>query len=238
MLFRQTYWLKSRTFDLSWQVRYSCKLVTAGLWNLLFSCSAHHTPFSFLFMPLILSVLLRVTYPTSCSCLLRKTLRKGKKKNLIPFTYVSYCHWNSDILKLKLKQRNVGDKKLLFRAPGHPLPLRLPKWPYLGSLVWMGLCTPQLFSSVQSLNCVWLFVTPWAAAGQASLSLTPRAYLNSCPSSRWCHPTISSSVVPFSSSLQSFQASVYFPISQFFASCGHNIGVLALYQEGTGKSGS
>ena len=49
-------------------------------------------------------------------------------------------------------------------------------------------------------------------------SPTPRAYSNSHPSSRWCHPTISSSVVPFSSCLQSFPASGSFPVSQFFAS--------------------
>ena len=58
-------------------------------------------------------------------------------------------------------------------------------------------------------------------------SPTPGAYSNSCPSSRWCHPTISTSVVPFSSHLQSFPASWSFPMSQFFASGGQSIGVLA-----------
>ena len=63
-------------------------------------------------------------------------------------------------------------------------------------------------SSVQSLSRVRLFATPWTAAHQASLSITtPGAYSNSCPLSRWCHPTISSSVSPFSSCLQSFPAS-------------------------------
>ena len=51
-------------------------------------------------------------------------------------------------------------------------------------------------------------------------SPTPRAYLNSCPSCQWCHPTISSSVVPFSSHLQSFPPSGSFPMSWFFASGG------------------
>ena len=51
-------------------------------------------------------------------------------------------------------------------------------------------------------------------------SPTPRAYSNSCPLSRWCHPTISSSVILFSSCLQSFPASESFPMSQFFASGG------------------
>ena len=58
-------------------------------------------------------------------------------------------------------------------------------------------------------------------------SATPRAWANSCPLSRWCHPTISSSVSPFSSCLQSFPASGSFPVSQFFASGGQSIGVSA-----------
>ena len=56
-------------------------------------------------------------------------------------------------------------------------------------------------------------------------SPTPRACSDSCPSSWWCHPTISSSVIPFSSCLQSFPASGSFPVSQFFASGGQNTGV-------------
>ena len=58
-------------------------------------------------------------------------------------------------------------------------------------------------------------------------SPTPRAYSNSCPSHRWCHPAISSSVVPFSSHLQSFPASGSFPISWFFTSGGQTTGVSA-----------
>ena len=55
-------------------------------------------------------------------------------------------------------------------------------------------------------------------------SPTPGVYSNSCPSSRWCHPAISSSVVPFSSCLQSFPASGSFPVSQLFAWGGQSIG--------------
>ena len=58
-------------------------------------------------------------------------------------------------------------------------------------------------------------------------SATPRVYSNSCPLSRWCHPTISSSVVPFSSCLQSFPASGTFQMSQLFTSGGQSIGVSA-----------
>ena len=58
-------------------------------------------------------------------------------------------------------------------------------------------------------------------------SPTPRAYANSCPLSQWCHQTILSSVVPFSSHLQSFPASGSSQSSQFFASGGQSIGVSA-----------
>ena len=58
-------------------------------------------------------------------------------------------------------------------------------------------------------------------------SPTPRAYSNSCPSSQWCHPTISSSVIPISSHLQSFPASGSFLMSQFFTWVGQSIGVSA-----------
>ena len=54
---------------------------------------------------------------------------------------------------------------------------------------------------------------------------TPRVYPNSCPLSQWCHPTISSSVIPFSSHLQSFPASGSFPMSQFFTSGCQSSGV-------------
>jgi len=56
---------------------------------------------------------------------------------------------------------------------------------------------------------------------------TPGVYSNSCPLSRWCHPTILSSVIPFSSCLQSCPASESFQMSQFFASVGQSIGVSA-----------
>ena len=55
----------------------------------------------------------------------------------------------------------------------------------------------------------------------------PTACSNSCPLSQWCHPTILSSVIPFSSCLQSFPASGSFPISPFFTSGGQSIGVSA-----------
>ena len=97
---------------------------------------------------------------------------------------------------------------------------------------------------VKSLSCVRLLGTPWTEAYQAPPSMgfprqeywsgvplprlpcpspTPGARSNSYPSSRWYHPTISSSVVPFSSCLQSFPALRSFPMSQFFVSGGQSI---------------
>ena len=64
---------------------------------------------------------------------------------------------------------------------------------------------------VHSLSWVWHFVTPWTAAHQVSLSFT---FSHSCPLSRRCHPTISSSVTLFSSCPQSFPASRSLPVSQ------------------------
>ena len=58
-------------------------------------------------------------------------------------------------------------------------------------------------------------------------SPTSGACSNSCPSSRWCHPAVSSSVVPFSSCLQSFPASGSFQMSQFFTSSGQSVGASA-----------
>ena len=82
--------------------------------------------------------------------------------------------------------------------------------------------------AIQSLSPVWLFATPWTAAHQASLSFTISwSYTNSCPSSRWCHPTISSSVIPFSSCPPSFPASGSFPMSWLSASGGQSIGASA-----------
>ena len=87
---------------------------------------------------------------------------------------------------------------------------------------------PTLFSSVQSLSCVWLFTTPWTATRQAFLSITnsqslpkPMSTESMMPSNHLilCHP--------FSSHLQSFPASGSFLMSQFFPSGGQSIGASA-----------
>ena len=84
----------------------------------------------------------------------------------------------------------------------------------------------KLFSSVHSVMSDSF--QPHEPACQDSLSITnSRVHPNSCPLSQWCHPTISSSVIPFSSCPQSFPASGSFPMSQFFTSGGQSIGVSA-----------
>ena len=84
------------------------------------------------------------------------------------------------------------------------------------------------FSSVQSLSRVRLFVTPWTAAHQAFLVITnSQSLLKLMSIELVTPPTISSSVVPFSSCLQSFPASGSFQMSQFFTSGGQSIGASA-----------
>ena len=90
--------------------------------------------------------------------------------------------------------------------------------------------TKYLISSIQfSHSVVSDFLWPHGLqhARLPCPSSTPRAWSNSCLSSQWCHPTISSSVIPFSSCIQSFPVSGSFPISQFFTSVGQSIGASA-----------
>ena len=83
------------------------------------------------------------------------------------------------------------------------------------------------FSSVQLLSHVRLWPYGLKHPMLPCTSPMPRACSNSCPSSQWHHPTISSSVVPFSSRLQSFPASRSLPMSQFLTSGSQSIGVSA-----------
>ena len=84
----------------------------------------------------------------------------------------------------------------------------------------------QLVSSVTQ-SCLTLRLHGLQHTRLPCPSPTPGACSDSSPLSRWCHWTISSSVIPFTSRLQSFPASGSFPMSQFFASGGQSIGVSA-----------
>ena len=88
----------------------------------------------------------------------------------------------------------------------------------------------MIFSSVQFSRSVvsdYLWPHELQHTRPPCPSPTPRVYSNSCPSSRWYHPAISSSVVPFSSCPQSLPASGSFPVSQLFAGDGQSTGVSA-----------
>ena len=102
-----------------------------------------------------------------------------------------------------------------------PEPKDFGPWVILTS--WF--CLVQFSSVVQS--CLTLCDPMDRSTRPPCPSPTPRVHSNSCPSSQWCHPTISSSVIPFSSYLQSFPASGSFQTSQFFTSGGQSIGVSA-----------
>ena len=84
-------------------------------------------------------------------------------------------------------------------------------------------CSVQFSSVPQSCTYLW---DPMDCSTPPYPSPTPRAYSNSCPLSRWCHPTILSSVIPSSSCLQSFPASGSFLVSHLFTSGGQSIGAL------------
>ena len=101
------------------------------------------------------------------------------------------------------------------------------QWAYWKSLIGLSLFCPHSIQFSCSVMCNSLWPHGLQHSRFPCLSPTPGAYSNSCPLSWWCHPTISSSVVPFSSCLQSFPASRSFLLSQFFASGDQSIGTSA-----------
>ena len=109
--------------------------------------------------------------------------------------------------------------------------LLLPSDSALGLKQFLPLCDQQEKNAIQfsSVAQSWPTLRPHGLqhTRPPCPSSIPRVYSNSCPLSRFCHPTISSSVVPFSSHLQSFPASGSFQMSQFFESGGQSIGVSA-----------
>ena len=107
----------------------------------------------------------------------------------------------------------------------------IPFSSYIQSFSASGSCPiSHFFTSVQFSRYV-MSDSLWPHGPQQARppcpSPTPGVYSNSCPLSQWCHPTISSSGIPFSSHLQSLPASESFQMSQFFASGGQSIGVSA-----------
>ena len=154
------------------------------------------------------------------------------------FLSQTYFFWDLSFNVINLLLGLTTSNYALFSLHPHPLSfdfyVRLSAFFSISKSTWYwnNLLTqlPTLqFSSVQLVNCDWLFVTPWTAAHQASLSFTSSQSLLKLTSieSNGCHATNSSTVVPFSSCLQCFPASRSLPMNQFFASSVQSIGVSA-----------
>ena len=129
--------------------------------------------------------------------------------------------WNTYQYQNLLKNTAVQKEQSGSRRGGNVLQMRTKSRPPRGHIMKGSKSSDQFSCSVVSDSL-------WPHGLQHSRLPcplpTPGAYSNSCPSSWWCHPTISSSVIPFSFCLQSFPASRSFPVSQFFPSGGQSIG--------------
>ena len=137
------------------------------------------------------------------------------------------------IQKIWFEKKNeliTKKKKMYTMTSSHPTPCPQPhRSPSKKHILLLGFLYPSRNLSVQfSRSAVSESLQPHGLqyTRLPRPSSTPRASSNSCPLSQWCHPTISSSVIPFSR-LQSFPASGSFQMSQFFTSGGQSIGVSA-----------
>ena len=130
--------------------------------------------------------------------------------------------------KLFLKPQNINSLCISANSCRHrrmPISYQFCKY----QSPW-GSFSSASFSSVQFSHSVMsdsLRLHEWQHARPPCPSSTPRVYPNPCPLSQWCHPTVSSSVIPFSSCPQSFPASGSFQMNQLFTSGGQSIGVSA-----------
>ena len=139
------------------------------------------------------------------------------------------CHWVKLIWDKRCRTHNIKFMEALFKKQ------RTQEFGFLRHLSFSKLLLSPFvffghllqFSSVHSVVSDSLQPHELQHARPPCLSSTPGVHLNLCPLSRWCHPTVSSSVVPFSSCPQSFPASGSFKMSQLFASVGQSIGVSA-----------
>ena len=161
--------------------------------------------------------------------------------------WILYClnHWGSLINRInRLKKENhlivlTDERENAFEKIQYPFTIKTLRntgeLPQLNEnhlrtdwFLYVVTLDSMCIVGVQLLSCVWLFEPHGLQHTRIPCSsLSPRVCLNSCPLSQWCYQTISSSVAPLSSCLQSFPASGSFPMSQFFASGGQSIGALA-----------
>ena len=137
---------------------------------------------------------------------------------VVPEEPKQHLEWNLEKTLASGANSQIRAMKEAYSLQGH----LLSSWPR----VWATWVSVQFSSVAHSCPTLCEPVKPQHSRLPCP-SPRPRACSNSCPSSRWCIPTISSSFVPFSLCLQLFPASGSFPMSQFFASGGQSIGVLA-----------
>ena len=152
---------------------------------------------------------------------LSKTLKTSRHCQHVP-RWVSLL---GEMLLLSCTFANIASEQKNYNFPRADLQM---SFLHRSSLPW---ALPHCFSWVQ-FSCSVVSDSLWSHGSQHARppcpSPTPGVHPNSCPSSWWCHPAISSSVVPFSSCPQSFPASGSFPMSQLFAWGSQSIGVSAL----------
>ena len=152
-----------------------------------------------------------------------------RSENLSSFEFQFYCllaeqFWSRHLTHLILKRliSRTGDKIHAYQDY-YTKQLKSSMW-----ICWLNAVQYQLVQFSHSVVSDSLWPHESQQARPPCPSPTPGVHSNSCPSSWWCHPAISSSVVPFSSCPQSLPASGSLPVSQFFTWGGQSIGVSAL----------
>ena len=133
---------------------------------------------------------------------------------------------------LKVREQMSGGLGFCLTSDQTQEPRHSSKWGSSSGCAYIKSCpqsarVPNLWLFTLSVLFDSLWPHGWQHTRLPCPSPSPGAYSNSCPLSWWCHPTISSSVVPFSFCLQSFPASGSFPMSQLFASGNQSIGASA-----------
>ena len=162
-------------------------------------------------------------------CKGRKSRNTWSNRQIWPWS----TEWSRAKANRVLPREHTGHRKhLLPTTQEKPLHMDITRWSIWKSIDYI-LCSQRWRSSISSVQLSRSGVSDslWSHELQHARppcpSPTPGVHLNSCPLSQWCHPTISPSVIPFSSCLQSFPASGSFLMSQLFASRGQSIGVSA-----------
>ena len=168
----------------------------------------------------------RFQIPFTVNCLLWNGCIRKPFLSFFPFFYFNFLLWKLSNLHKREKVVLIYDDHLTatdfitvlsFLSSPTPIP------PPIARMLFLDFLNFSLLLFSRSVMCDSLWLHGLQHPRLPCPSLSPRAFSNSCPLIWWCHPTISSSVVPFSSCLQSFPASGSFPMTRFFISGGQSI---------------